>query len=277
MSDNAGTAQSPEELYPDARFKEMVEAGVLYGRKKTNTHPRMKQYVALNRNGIEIIDLTKTLEQLEQALSFVRHAAAAGKKFLLVATQPAAEAAAAEFSREFSIPFVTRRWAGGMLTNFKVLSKRIEYFKKLKTDRVSGKLDKYTKKERIMFEREITRLEGLFGGVETMTDLPDALIILDPRFHKTAVREARRLRIPIIAFADVDSEPDSINYLVVGNTRARASIAWFLGKMREAIREGKSRRAVAPPSTSSGEEVPADSLTEASAWAAESIAKEATQ
>lgn len=231
--------------YPEEASREMIDAGVFYGRKKSKTNPKMKPYVLTNRGGIEIINLAKTSEGLEKAMAFLREKVQKGALLLLVGMQPAAEEGIIRVAQKFQIPYVTNRWAGGTITNFKIVSKRIEYFKKLRSDFASGALEKYTKKERLILEKEMNRLKELFGGLEHLIKEPDILIAIDPNLHSTAVREANRLKIPVIALANVDSDPDLIDHLVSGNDNGRKSIQWFLEKVEAAIEEGIKLKAIA--------------------------------
>ncbi len=225
-------------FYPDEKFKEMVDAGVFYGRKKSKTHPRMRQYILSTRNNIEIINLNKTVECLETALAFLKEKIRNGGLPLFIGTEPAAEGVK-DIAAEFNFPVVATRWLGGTLTNFQIISKRIEYLKKMRSDLSAGVFEKYTKKERLMIEQELKRLVELLGGLENLTVLPDVLIIIDPVLHMTAVREARRLHIPIIAMVNTDGNPELVDYPVPANTKARLSINWFLGKVRDTIKEAK--------------------------------------
>lgn len=236
--------QRQEELAIDPEFKEMIDAGVFYGRKKSKTHPRMKPYILGNRNGIEIINLLKTKEFLGAALEFLKEKAAGGAKFLFVATQPPA-LAVKETAKELEIPAVTSRWLGGMLTNFQVIYSRLEYFRRLKSNWEKGEFEKYTKKERLNIEREMRRLEELFAGLENLVSLPEVVIIIDTNLHRTACKEARRVGIPVVAFINTDGDPTEVDYPVAGNTRSRASIEWFIGKVKGAILEGRKVAAVA--------------------------------
>ncbi len=257
MAEEPTITTKPEDLYPDERFKEMVEAGVFYGRKRSKTHPRMKQFILTTRNEIEIVNLAKTVEMLERAGAFLKDTLRGPAAVALFAgTQPPAVEGTRKAAGEFSFPFVVTRWLGGTLTNYRVISKRIEYFKTLRKDFESGALEqKYTKKERLGFERELARFKELLGGLETLNGLPDVLIMIDPTIHTTAIREARRLKIPIVALTNTDSNPDEIDYPVPGNTKARTSINWFLEKIAEAIREGKQAPVDVPED--GAEEVPA--------------------
>lgn len=229
--------------YPGEASREMIEAGVFYGRKKSKTNPKMRQFVITNRGGIEIINLQKTEESLEAAVGFVKEKVRNNGIGLFVGTEPAAELAIAALAKKFEMPYVVMRWVGGTLTNFKIISKRVEYLKKIRADLASGALDKYTKKERVEIEREIRRLEELMGGLETLLREPDFIVMIDPTLHSTAVQEARIKKIPIVALANIDADPDIIDYLVPGNDKAKKSIEWFLGKIEQAIGEGITLRA----------------------------------
>ncbi len=229
--------------YPSEASREMMDAGVFYGRKKSKTNPKMRQFIIANRGGIEIINLQRTSEMLEAATAFIKEKVRSGGLVLIVGAIPAAEARVVEIGKKFSMPYVSSRWVGGAITNFKIISKRIEYLKKLRADFASGALDKYTKKERLELEREMRRLEELMGGLENMTREPDAIIMIDPVVHTTAIREARLKKIPIVALANVDANPDEVDYLVPGNDKAKRSIDWFLGNIEAAIQEGTTLRA----------------------------------
>lgn len=229
--------------------REMIDAGVFYGRKKSKTNPKMRQFVMGNRGGIEVINLEKTEEELTRTIAFVVEKIRNGAMPLFVATEPAAESAIIAMSKKFGMPYVTNRWVGGTITNFKIILARVEHLKKLRADLASGALDKYTKKERVEIDREIHRLEELMGGLEAMPREPDLLIMIDPNLHTTAVREARIKKIPIVALANLDADPDLIDYLVPGNDKAKKSIDWFLGKIEKAIEDGLKMRAIPKEAT----------------------------
>lgn len=228
------------ELFPEESLKEVVEAGIFYGRRKSKTNPKMKPFVLANRGGIEIINLYKTLEDLTRVSDFLKEKVRGGGMVMLVGTQPAAYEKIGELAGEFSFPFVVNRWLGGTLTNYKIISKRVEYLKKLRHDSETGGLEKYTKKERGILESKMRKLEELLGGLENMTRLPDVVLVIDPEIHRTAVREAKRMKIPVVAFANIDSDPDELDHFVVGNSKAKKSVDWFLDKVATVIREGKT-------------------------------------
>ncbi|MBS3902969.1 MAG: 30S ribosomal protein S2 [Anaplasmataceae bacterium] len=230
---------STEQAYDpklEPQIKEMIEAGVFYGCHKSKTNPKIKDYVFSNRGGIELIDAIKTIESLEKGLDFIKKIRSEGGSILIVATQPSAKASAKILAEEFGYPVVTRRWLGGLITNYKEVGGRRNYFLKLRDDFESGAFGKYTKKERLEIERQIEKMKELFGGIEKMNGLPKALLVIDPVFHKIAIHEARHAGIPIIALGDTTSDPDSVDRLVIGNTKSRSSVQWFMNKVAEVIR-----------------------------------------
>jgi small subunit ribosomal protein S2 len=237
------SANAQDAAYPAEGSREMMDAGVFYGRKKSKTNPKMRQFVLANRGGIEIVNLQKTSEMLDLATAFIKEKVRNGALVLLVGTMPTAEASVTALAKKFNFPYVSFRWVGGAITNFKIIGKRVEYLKKLRSDLASGALEKYTKKERLEMEREVHRLEELMGGLENMTREPDVIVVIDPMLHVTAVREAHVKKIPIVAFANVDADPDEIDYLVPGNDKSKKSIEWFLSKIEVAIEEGLKLKA----------------------------------
>lgn len=223
-------------------LEEMAKTGVLFGRSKSRTDPRMKVYIEAVRNGVEIFDAAGVLKGIEQAADFLAVTAKNNGLILLVGTQPAAKAVIKSMAEKFEFPRVTERWLGGTLTNFQTLSQRINYYMNLKADQAAGKLEKYTKKERTQFDKEIKRLTTLFGGLEKLSKIPDALLIVDAREHETAVREAKRLRVPIVALLSSNNNPDGINYPIPCNSSARLSIEWILKKLEEGLEKGVKER-----------------------------------
>jgi len=224
----------------------MMDAGVFYGRKKSKTNPKMRPFVLANRGGIEIINLQKTEELMDSAAAFIKEKARNNGLMLIVGTEPAAEASVLALAKKLGIPYVTTRWVGGAITNFKIIAKRVDHLKQLRTDLASGALvSKYTKKERLEMEREMNRLEELMGGLELMTKEPDLVVIIDPILHHTALAEANTKKIPVISLANVDADPDKIAYIVPGNDKAKKSIEWFLERVGKAYEEGVKLRVVA--------------------------------
>jgi small subunit ribosomal protein S2 len=184
---------------------------------------------------------------MDTAAAFIKEKVRNNGLVLLVGTEPAAEVNVTALAKKLGIPYVTTRWVGGAITNFKIINKRVEHLKQLRTDLASGALvSKYTKKERLDMGKEMERLEVLMGGLENMTKEPDVVVIVDPILHHTALSEANTKKIPVVALANVDADPDKIAYLVPGNDKAKKSIEWFLERVGKAYEEGVKLRAVAP-------------------------------
>lgn len=222
-----------------ALLEAMAKAGVWYGRRKSVTNPKMRPLIFSTRNGVEIFDLPQTWERIEAAAAFLKGIASEGGTILVVGTTPPAQEAARGMGEKFGFPTVTVRWLGGTLTNFKTLSARIDYYRKLRADREAGRLEKYTKKERSDFDKEIRRLETLFGGLEMLRELPRALLVLGASAHETALREAKRLKIPVVAIVNSDGDPTAVAHAIPANDRARASIQWVAAALAVALAEGR--------------------------------------
>ena len=219
-------------------IEEMLQNALMYGHKRTRTNPRFKSFVFANRNNVEIIDLTLTLKKLEEAVEFLKNKLKEKAIVLVVAVQPAAREAVEKITKELDFCYINSRWIGGLLTNFSILSKRIEYLKKLQIDLEKGEFDKYTKKERLMITRKIAKMKELFDGLENLTRKPDAMIIIDPSLkgHQTAIREARQLSIPVVAILDSDDNPEEITYPIPANDHAKISIDWLVNKIIEKVK-----------------------------------------
>lgn len=234
MSESTKTAPAVDPKL-EAALREAIDAGVFYGRSKRNSNPRMKTSVLYTRNGMEVVNLNVTLEAIDRVTTLLKSTKAEGKVVMFVGTQAAFADLVQEFLDRVNLPAVTRRWIGGLLTNFGVVSARIAHLKKLRADLTSGAMDKYVKKERTMAEQQLHKLEANMGSFENLVKVPDVLIVIDPVEHRTAVLEAKRLSIPVVAFGNVDSNPDGIDYLVPGNVQGRKSVSWFLDKVSEAL------------------------------------------
>ncbi len=218
-------------------IREMMKAGLMYGHKKSKTNPKFKRYIYANRNGIEIIDLVQTLSALDNSTKFLKNQVKEGKSILLVATQPAAKEAVENLAKKFNFSCINERWIGGLLTNFKVISGRLEYFKKIQSDLEKGEFDKYTKKERVMINRNIFRMKKMFTGLENLLRLPDIIFVIDPSLkgHTTAIHEAKRVKIPVMAILDSDDNPDLIDWPIPVNDHAKMSIDWMINKIIEKL------------------------------------------
>ena len=242
---NGETQAAPQKPVDMPVLEEMMKAGLFIGRKNSKTHPRMRKFIFGTRNHSSVIDLEETLLLLESAIEFVKNKVAAKGTVLFVGTTPAAKKTVEETAKRLLAPYVTERWLGGTLTNFKTLSKRVSYFKKLKSDRQSGRLDKYTKKERLDFDRKIAKMTVMFSGLEEMQALPDMLLVMDVNSNMTAVREAKKLKIPVVGVMNTDTDPELVTYPIPANDRSKASLDWVLGQFEKAVMEGKSVQAKA--------------------------------
>ncbi len=249
-------------------IKELLEAGVHFGHQTKRWNPRMKRFIYGERNGIYIIDLQKTAKRFDRAYDFVREAAAEGETFLFVGTKRQAREIIEEEANRCGMFYVTQRWLGGMLTNFQTIRRSIEKLKKLESGRTDGTFDRLPKKEVIKLEKEREQLEKTLGGIKEMTTLPGAIYIVDTRMERTAVLEARRLMIPIVAIVDTNCDPDEINYPIPGNDDAIRAIKLITGKISEAIIEGRQR---------SGQAVPAQAEATAVMQEAEPVAENPSQ
>lgn len=223
----------------DPEIAEMMKAGIHLGHAKTKNHPSMQAYIFGIRNTISIIDVTKTKEKLALALEFIKGVASRGGIVLLAGTRPAARKIILEVAEKTKMPYFTERWIGGTLTNFKVISKRVEYMEELEREKTSGELEKYTKRERMKKEEEIVRLKRFFDGLRTLKRIPDAVFIVDTTHDTTAVREARRMKIPIVALCDTNSDASLIDWPIPSNDDALPAVRYMVGKIGEAIEEGQ--------------------------------------
>lgn len=234
------TPAAPQKPVNMPMLEEMMKAGLFIGRKNSRTHPRMKKFIFGTRSHSSVIDLEETVALLESAMEFVKSKVAAKGTVLFVGSTPAAKKTVEETAKRVQAPYVTERWLGGTLTNFKTLSKRVAYFKKLKSDRQAGRLDKYTKKERLDFDRKIAKMAIMFSGVEEMQALPDILLVIDVNSNMTAVREAKKLNIPVVGVLNTDTDPELVTHPIPANDRSKASIDWVLSQFEKAIEAGKA-------------------------------------
>lgn len=225
----------------DSEMEEMIKAGIHLGHAKTKDHPAMKPHIFGVRNTISVIDLTKTKEKLAEALTFLREKAAGGGLVLLVGTRPAARKSILEVAERTGMPYFVERWIGGTLTNFKVITQRVQYMEQLEREQKSGEFEKYTKKERMKKQEEIVHLKKNFDGLRTLKRLPDAVFIVDITHDDTAVREARRLKIPVAALCDTNSNAALVDYPIPSNDDALPAVRYMAGKIGEAIEEGQRR------------------------------------
>lgn len=220
-------------------MKELLEAGVHFGHQTRRWNPKMAEYIFMKRNGIHIVDLQKTVEKFEFAYKTVADMAKANDVILFVGTKKQAQASIKEEAERCGMPYVSERWLGGMLTNFKTIITRIERLKKLEQMESDGTFDVLPKKEVILLRKEKDKLEKNIGGIKDMNKLPDALFIIDPKKEETAVKEARQLGIPIVALVDTNCDPDLIDYVIPGNDDAIRAVKLIASRIADAIIEIK--------------------------------------
>lgn len=223
----------------ESMVRVMMEAGLFYGLSRTKTNPKMKPYLSSTKSGIEIINLVQTLKSLDIASKVIKEKIKAEGLLLVVGTTPAVKVSVKEMGKKLGISYTTERWLGGTLTNFKTITARVQYLKKLRSDKESGKLEKYTKKERLNIEREMAKLEKFFSGLETMDKMPAAIIIFDLQSHGLVAKEARRMKVTSIAISNTSSDPEEVDYPIVSNDRNPKSIDFIVSYLSKAIEDGR--------------------------------------
>lgn len=231
--------KSPIFAQADPEIEEMFKAGVHLGHAKGKRNPAMSPFVFGVRNNVEIIDLEKTQKHLYDACEFLKKAVASGKTVLLAGTRPASRKALEDASAETGMPAVTLRWVGGTLTNFKVILGQIELLERLEKEKAAGEFAKYTKKEKIRLEKKLARLHHVFDGMRALKKLPDILFVVDISHDDLPVREARRMNIPIVALTDTNTNPELVTYSIPANDDALPAVRYMVGRIKEAIVEGK--------------------------------------
>jgi len=221
-------------------MKSLLESGVHFGHRTNKWNPLMRPYIFTERNGIHIIDLQQTVKLLTTAYNLVRDTAAAGGIIMFVGTKRQAQETIAEEAMRCGMPYVTERWLGGMLTNWNTMFNRIQELEKLERMRDSGEIHRLTKKEGLLIEREIKRLQTRLSGVREMKRVPDLIFIVDVMREHTAVHEANIKGIPIIALVDTNCDPRQVDYVIPSNDDAIRAIKLLVGKIADAVIEGKS-------------------------------------
>ena len=222
-------------------MREMLEAGVHFGHQTRFWNPKMAPFIYGHRNKIHIINLEKTLPKFEEAMKFVRQLSGKRGTILMVGTKRQARDVIAMEAQRSGQPYVDQRWLGGMLTNFKTVKGSLKKLKDAQATKESGGLETMSKKEALMFERELTKLEKDIGGIQDMGALPDALFVIDVGYHKIAIAEAIKLGIPIIGVVDTNHSPIGIDYIIPGNDDSAKAVALYAKAVADAVLEGKDR------------------------------------
>ncbi|MEH6942147.1 30S ribosomal protein S2 [Bacillus sp. JJ722] len=220
-------------------MKQLLEAGVHFGHQTRRWNPKMKKYIFMERNGIYIIDLQKTVKKIEEAYNFVKEVAANGGTVLFVGTKKQAQDSVKEEAIRAGQYYVNQRWLGGTLTNFETIQKRITRLKDIEKMEENGTFEVLPKKEVINLKKEQERLEKFLGGIKDMKGLPDAIFVIDPRKERIAVAEAHKLNIPLVGIVDTNCDPDEIDYVIPANDDAIRAVKLLTAKIADAILETK--------------------------------------
>ena len=220
-------------------MREMLEAGVHFGHQTRFWNPKMSPFIFGHRNKIHIINLEKTLPLFQEATKFVRQLASNRGTVLMVGTKRQARDTVAQEAQRAGVPYVDQRWLGGMLTNFKTVKTSIKRLKDMKAQQELG-LDAMSKKEQLMFARELEKLEKDIGGIQDMVTLPDAIFVIDVGFHKIAIAEAKKLGIPLIGVVDTNHSPEGIDYVIPGNDDSSKAVTLYARGIADAILEGRA-------------------------------------
>jgi small subunit ribosomal protein S2 len=219
--------------------KQLLEAGAHFGHQTGHWHPKMKNYIFTQRNGIHIIDLEQTVTLLNKACAYVRELVGNGQTILFVGTKKQAQDIVEEEAKRCGMYYVNQRWLGGMLTNFNTIQGRIDYLVRLEDKKSRGELDYMSKKDKLKVEKEMAKLNKLMGGFKEMTSLPGAIFIIDPTKEKIALSEAKKVGVKLVATVDTNCDPDGIDYIVPANDDAIKAIKVICSRIADAVLEGK--------------------------------------
>ena len=230
-------------------MKQLLEAGVHFGHHTRRWNPKMSEYIYTERNGLYIIHLAKTVDKIDEAYAYVKEVAASGKNILFVGTKKQAADAIKEEAERCGMYYVNVRWPGGMMTNFKTIKKSIHRLNTLTKMSEDGTFDMLPKKEAAALNKEMIDLEKNYGGIKTMTELPAAVFIVDTKKEANAVKEAKKLGIPVIAIVDTNCDPDDADYIIPGNDDAIRAIKLISSVLADAVIEGKQGEQLAPEAT----------------------------
>jgi small subunit ribosomal protein S2 len=223
-------------------IKKLLEAGAHFGHKTSRWHPKMAPFIYDKRNGTHIIDLVQTVERLDKALDFLAQTTAAGKQVLFVGTKKQAQDIVKQLAEDTAMPYVTERWLGGMLTNWNTIGGRVKHLKDLEARMASGELaSKYNKLEVQRFQEEINQMNNIYGGIKDMNSKPGAVVVFDMVNDMNAVREARKMKLPIVALVDTNADPSLVTYPVPSNDDAIKTLQLIAEYMKAAVTEGKAK------------------------------------
>jgi len=244
-------------------MKQLLEAGVHFGHQTRRWNPKMAPYIFAERNGIYIIDLQQTLGLIDEAYDFMRKVGESEKPVLFVGTKKQAQAAIRDEAERCGMYFVNERWLGGMLTNHKTISKRIDRLEEIREMQADGTINKYAKKEALKMMAEADKLEKYLGGIKDMKGMPGAIFVVDPKKERIAVKEARILGIPVVGIVDTNCDPDDVDYIIPANDDAIRAVKLIAGTMADAIIEAKQGESFDEGEDTQAEEAAAEETAEA--------------
>ena len=229
---------------PRTNFQELLDAGAHFGHLKRKWNPNMEPYIFMEKNGIHIIDLQKTVVKIDESAAAIKQIAKSGRKILFVATKKQAKELVSDLVKDVNMPYVTERWPGGMLTNFPTIRKAVKKMNSIDKMMKDSSWDNLSKREKLQITRQRAKLEKVLGSISDLTRLPAALFVVDVLKEKIAVREAKKLGIPVFAIVDTNSNPEDVDFVIPANDDASQSIRLIVGNMCEAIREGLNERKI---------------------------------
>ena len=253
-------------------MRDMLQAGVHFGHQTRFWNPKMSKFIFGSRNKVHVINLEQTVPAFNEALEILRVEAAKGNQILFVGTKRAAQKIVKEQAERCGMPYVSHRWLGGMLTNYKTIRASIRRFRELETQEADGTFEKLTKKEVLMRTRMKIKLENSIGGIKDMNGLPDILFVVDVDHERIAINEANKLGIPVVGIVDTNSNPDGVDYVIPGNDDSIRAIKLYAASVADSVLEGKAQSAVVTSKDEFVEEVAAEAAPAVEAAPAETVA-----
>lgn len=217
------------------KIEDLKKSGLQYGYSRTRRHPSVKPFIEGNHNGVDFINLENTKDQLEKAIAYLKDVYSSGKVILFVGVKPEIRQIVKEVALSLNTPYISERFIGGTLTNFPQIKKRIEMLHDLLKKKETGELSVYTKKEQLLIQRDIERLDRDFGGVSSLTNIPQVIVIVDPKHESMCVKEAKRLHIPVVALSNTDCTIDGIEYPIVGNDGSVSAVRYVLESIKDEL------------------------------------------
>ena len=221
---------------------QLLDSGAHFGHQTRRWNPKMEEYLYGSENGVHIFDLTKVKPLIEAALEFLTRSVKEGKVVLILGTKKQVKEKVAELAEKVGVPYVNERWLGGTISNFPQMQRSLKKMEEMKVNMTSGFYNKYTKKERLLIDREIARLERFFGGIKNLTNVPDVLFVIDTKREAGAVHEANARKVPVVGIVDSNSDPDPIDYPIPMNDDASKALEYILDLVGQAIEAGKSTK-----------------------------------